>query len=436
MTAERQELVNALFGSEVSKAISAVKALARFGDSHALSMLMNRLAGSPEALALSIIDELVELGDSRAVPALVSSIQAESETVRGEALYALIALSEQRGTQLPQDLLEKSDFDAPALTQIVYPADLEALSALHRHLGDTDPEVRIAAAYGLGAMGSQKAATPLRDLALNDDDDDVKTAATYALGQLVEWGGHPPLAFLREIVSSIESPEVMIAAMRTLCFYRAADHVDLFLKCLSHRNERLRQLGYIGLGQSGDRKSLPHLVRGLTDPSTHVQRLAARSIGALGAHEGVEAMLNSAADASAELRTAVAEACKNFRQNELLAPLSAGARNPVANLRKVTAYVAAKVGILDICLELTQDSDPIVRKQATLGLADLYSIAADKVLIAAIKALDDEAWQVRVAGVEALGRMHDERGIQPMQAHADDSNHVVKQAIRRTLSKF
>ncbi|MGB0646793.1 MAG: HEAT repeat domain-containing protein, partial [Bradymonadia bacterium] len=283
---------------------------------------------------------------------------------------------------------------------------------------------------------SQKAATSLKDLALRDDDDDVKTAATYALGQLVEWGGRESLQFLREIVTSIESPEVLIAAMRTLCFYRAPDHVDLFKKCLTHPNERLRQLGFIGLGQSGVRSCLPYLVKGLTDASTHVQRLAARSIGDLGAHESVDAMLTAASGASAELRTAVAEACKSFEKNDLLAPLSSGAQHSDSNLRKVTAYVAAKVGLLDICVALTKDPDPIVRKQATLGLADLYEIASEEVLVAAIKALDDEAWQVRVAGVEALGRMQDERGLEPMREHADDSNHVVKQAIRRTLSKF
>ena len=285
-------------------------------------------------------------------------------------------------------------------------------------------------------MGSQKAAASLRDLALRDDDDDVKTAATYALGQLVEWGGRNSLEFLREIVSSIKSPEVAIAAMRTLCFFRAADHVELFKKYLTHRNDRLRQLSFIGLGQSGDLSCLSDLIRGLTDSSTHVQRLAARSIGDLGASQAIDAMLHAASGSSAELRTAVAEACRNFEKDELVAPLSVGAQHLESNLRKVTAYVAAKVGLLDICVGLTQDADPVVRKQATLGLADLYEIDSERVVFRAIKALDDEAWQVRVAGVEALGRMQDERGREPLREHADDSNHVVKQAIRRTLSKF
>ena len=153
-------------------------------------MLMNRVSKAPTELALVIINTLIDLGDPRAIPALVSCLRSDKEAVRGEALHGVIALSEQRASALPHDLLQDADPQNPsrALTQIIFPADLEALKVLDAHLHDQDPELRIAAAYGLGAMGAKSAAGSLRLLAINDVDEDVRTAASYALGQLVEAG--------------------------------------------------------------------------------------------------------------------------------------------------------------------------------------------------------------------------------------------------------
>lgn len=438
MTPERQELVDALFGSSASLALSAVHGLSIPGDSHALSMLMNRVSTAPTELAVAIINTLIDLGDPRAIPALVSCLRSDREAVRGEALHGVIALSEQRSASLPHDLLRNADPQNPsrALTQIIFPADLEALKILDTHLGDRDPELRIAAAYGLGAMGAKSAAVALRRLALDDVDDDVRTAASYALGQLVEAGSMEALVFLRDSAHSSDTPETLIAASRILCFYKPETHVPIFIKCINQADDRLRQLGFLGLGLSKDASSLSYLKRGLEDSSTHVKRVVAHAMGEIGATSCIEPLIIAASSGSAELRIAIADALKKFDEHALDEQLLKASTDGNPSVRKAASYLTAKNGRLKLCATLLSDADESVRKQATLGLSDLHRFDPEGVFAAAVRAMADPSWKVRVAAIESLSRIGDRRAIEFLERARDDDNHVVKQAIRRTLSKF
>ena len=438
MTQERQELVDALFGTSTPCAIAAVHSLAIPGDSHALSMLMNRVNQAPAELALAIINELINLADSRAIPALVSCLRSDQEMIRGEALYGIIALSEQRATSLPHDLLQKDDPQNPsrALTQIIYPADLEALKILDTHLRDQDPELRIGAAYGLGAMRAKNAVRSLGSLALNDEDEDVRAAATYALGQLVESGSTEALMLLEQSAEASDHAETLIAATRTLCFYRPEAHITIFMKCVNQKDDRLRQLGFLGLGLSGSPSVLTCLERGLADRSTHIQRIAAQAMGEIKDASSIEPLIMAAARGSAELRAAVSDALKKFDDHTVDQVLLRAAKSNSPAIRKVTSYIAAKNGRLTLCASLLTDLDESVRKQATLGLSDLHRFDPESVLASAFRALTDPSWKVRVASIEALSRIGDKKAIQRLESIRDDENHVVKQAIRRTLAKF
>ena len=56
-----------------------------------------------------------------------------------------------------------------------------AVGLLHGLL--VDPEMRIAAAHGLGSMGAVNAKLWTKNTCLKDPDEDVQNAVTYALGQ-------------------------------------------------------------------------------------------------------------------------------------------------------------------------------------------------------------------------------------------------------------
>ena len=159
-------------------------------------------------------------------------------------------------------------------------------------------------------------------------------------------------------------------------------------------------------------------------------------MGEIGDGRCVEPMIIAASDGSAEMRTAVADAFKKFDRRTLERPLITAAQDPNAAVRKAASYLAAKSGQLKICSMLLSDQDETVRKQATLGLADLHPYDGEGILGAAFAALKDPSWKVRVAAIESLSRIGDRRAIDRLRDARDDSNHVVKQAIRRTLAKF
>ena len=376
MASERDELLTVLFHGELSLAIQVVNDLRQQADSHAISQLMHRLnQPAPTALTLHILEALIDLGDARAIPAVVSCTRHSSETVRGEALYGVISLSQRRASVMPQELLNTSDPHNVnrALTQIVYPPDLEALKHLHLHLDDPDPELRIAAAYGLGSMGAKNAQTKLCALATSDPDDDVRAAAFYAIGLLVEAGSPDCLTFLEEHAKGPWSVECQIAIARTLCFYRSTPRTDIFKHYLLSSDNRLRQLAIIGLGETKQASALETLTALLSDRSSHVQRLAAYALGRLGLRQALKPLITAASTGSAELRSTIATALRAHDRAAVTEALTVASQNKSEMIRKAVSYLTVKAGHVELLERLLSDADASVRKQATLGLAELHA---------------------------------------------------------------
>ena len=435
---QRMDWVQGLFSADIDEALRAVEALETQGGSQAVSALMQRVADAPTPLALAIINTLIELKDARAIPALVSCIRSPSEDVRGEALYGIIALSQQRSAVLPDELIKSGNPMQPsrALTQIVYPEDLEAVALLHGLLNDPDPEMRIAAAHGLGSMGALNAVLKLSEIALQDEDDDVQTSASYALGQLVDHGSAEALLTLQKVAATSKSTEALIAAIRTLSAYRPDQHHEYFYKCLTHPDDRLRQLGVIGLGRSESPESAATLLRMLNDASPHVKRLAVHALGQLGAQASVATLIRSGRKAPSELRTAIANTLGEFSKEHVGAELKAASKDSDPAVRQISVYLAGKLGYSALFETLLNDPDESVRKQATLGLSDLHLGGYATVRDALLGALQDRSWKVRVASIESIRRIGDDALIAHLRTLREDPNHVVQQAIRRTLSTF
>ena len=98
--------------------------------------------------------------------------------------------------------------------------------------------------------------------------------------------------------------------------------------------------------------------------------------------------------------------------------------------------MAAKLNCFDLVASLLKDPEALVRKQATLGLADLRGRSEVNIVTAAQTALQDSSWKVRVAGIEVIRRLGNQEAINALGKLSDDPNHVVRQAIRRTMNTF
>lgn len=80
------------------------------------------------------------------------------------------------------------------------------------------------------------------------------------------------------------------------------------LETLDHEQHPVRQMATLALGDVGDPRAVPNLVRRLDDPQDAVRQAAAHALGKIGAAEAVEPLLESLADESDIVRNAAVKA--------------------------------------------------------------------------------------------------------------------------------
>ena len=232
--------------------LRAIEQLEALGDRKAVGTLVHLLREPEVDVRIAASAALGAIGDSRAVAPLVSLLRDSNDVVRGEAFAALVNIGQARAMRLPAHAFDNEDPNHPsaALTQIVWPADLEAVKLLTDSLADSDPELRIGAAYTLGRLGVSGVLDRMVELAARDPDQDVRVAAAFALGDMAEAGHTSALEHLRTSWSGANTEaEMAVVIVRALANSAAHDTYNLFCEALKHRDERVRQLGVMGLGR-------------------------------------------------------------------------------------------------------------------------------------------------------------------------------------------
>lgn len=210
-------------------------------------------------------------------------------------------------------------------------APVEVSNRVTELLSDPDPDVRRTAAESLGKIGERTASHSLL-VALNDQDSRVRAAAARSLGRLGEGGSGVALAgrladssdavraasalAMSEIenIATTESeslrllrhqdPAVRIAVTRALAGQDSMRFTAELVEALHDPDAQVRQGVAAALGETGDGRAVPHLVRLLkTDQSAGVRSEAAFRLGKLGDASVVRELLTVAqADADPTAR--------------------------------------------------------------------------------------------------------------------------------------
>jgi HEAT repeat protein len=172
-----------------------------------------------------------------------------------------------------------------------------ALSAL-------DPDLRLAAATVLGAIGDRRA-VPALAARLADGDANVRAAAAEALGR----AGAP--AAIPALLAALDSDDgtLRLAALGALGALRTCPDVARLVPLLA--DGTLRRSVYRLLGVSGDPAALPLLAGGMSERTRGAREAALSGIGQQRARRPREelAPLEAAARAAAERDTGLADAC-------------------------------------------------------------------------------------------------------------------------------
>jgi len=424
-----EQLLEDLESNDLDRRIETAIALGELGQKKAVAPLTRQLRDPDAELRTVVCEALGLIGDARAVSPLVTMLRDPEDEVRGEAFSALLSIGQSRAGSLPDDPLSMSA-DA-ALTQIVWPADLDAVKLLMDALDDPDPEVRIGAIYTLGRLGIGGAFDAMRRAVTQDRDTDVKRAAAFAMGELGEAGDRRVIGVLIGAWTRIgEDDGFAVDIVRALSALNAPAAFDVFVSALKHRDDRVRQLAVMGLGRLGDVAAGPKLIRALKDPHGGVRRIAAHALGLLGDPMAIKPLLDSIVGENSEVRASVSDALTRMDRGVVHQMLVTARLSPSPDERAAACYVSGRIGFVDGLENLVVDPEPTVRKAACLAIGNCRDLRYREILESM---LDDPEWTVRVAGAEGLRRLGDPTAGPALQAHASDPHKVVRNAIRVAL---
>jgi HEAT repeat protein len=412
--------------------IELFEKLGALGDLKAVGPLVQCLRHSTLDERIMIAETLGRLGDARAVAPLVSLLRDDCESVRGEAFAALLAIGHSRAQFMPPDAQgNASDDPRMALTQIAWPADLEAIQILMKAITDEDPDIRIGAAFTLGRLGIGAALDSLVRCLTVDSDFDVRAAAAFALGDLGEAGDSRVVKHLKAAWSDKSGDvETKVAILRSLGNLRCEGLASIFIEGASHPEERIRQLAAMGLGSQESSDGQTCLVNLLRDRSNNVRRIAIGSLAKLAQPKTIAPLIQSAIDAPAEIRFAVASALRGYSGETVVHALDTAMGSARVKERVIATFLLGQTGHIAPLPLALRDVDPQVRKAAALAIGSADAKDFEELLTGA---LTDATWFVRVAAAEGLKRLGSAVALDALAKCQDDENPVVRNAVKTAI---
>ena len=180
--------------------------------------------------------------------------------------------------------------------------------------------------------------------------------------------------------------------------------------------------------QIGDVKVVPFLVRALNDEDTFIRRAAARVLGNLGYGEAIEPLVRGLHDESDFVREAVAEALVKLGEASVT-PLIGALGDTVNFVRETAASALVELGVGEIANVITA-----TLKGDEEAIPKLVAFRDERILTPLINALEDK--QRHVAAAKALGRLGDEKAVEPLIGKLSDENTALQIAAAEALGEL
>lgn len=225
-----------------------------------------------------------------AIPLLITHIQNADIGVQEAADRALRKIGGPKVAGAVTPLLRSEDAPvrniAMDMLRQVGSTDIDSLVQL---LHDQDPDMRIFAADILGSSGSVLAVAPLRGALLRDPEVNVRYQAAVSLGELAYPEAAPSLN------KALEDEEwVQFSVIEALIKIRAESSVSALVKALDTSSDLVASVIIDALGEMGNIKAVPLLIRRLEATSgplrnkivtSIIKILGEKSLGLLGKKE-------------------------------------------------------------------------------------------------------------------------------------------------------
>jgi len=270
-------------------------------------------------------------------------------------------------------------------------------------LKDNNPEVRVAAANSLGQVKDARAVEPLI-AALLDNDLTVRRAVISALGEIRDArAGTPLLAALKD-----DDTRVRRTAARAFGMIKFVQAVEPLIALLNDKEPEVRVAAAKALGSLNDPRAIEALIVALKDDDFYVLRAAGVALNRLNYQPTTDeqrAALFVAAGKWDEIVPSRRD-LRSGRRPQNTAPLvSDQQRDEEIKLQKLA------VKPLLVALNSHRHGDDGVRMQAAETLGKIKDERAVEPLVTALK---DNELRVRRAAALVLSEFHDTRAIGPL----------------------
>jgi HEAT repeat protein len=357
------------------------------------------------------------------VNALVEAAQSDNATVAANAVDSLDELGGDAIDELIASLAGV-DFDQEG-------ADWVKVKAYMKTLNADVPELRMAAANGLGQLGQADSVEPLTG-SFEDPDPRVRARAARACGKIGDPRATTPLeSLLRDSKAAVRRE-----AANGLGSIGNRQALQALLPLYEDDNERVRRIAVDGFGSFENDKPVEYLVEALSDDSAAVRRTAVYSL--------IELLSNVPTEQSHEIRDNVVETLSKRDDSSVIVPLveileestqSAQRRNTAWLLGRVTGQ-DGRERVVDALVEALSADGQMLRQFAATSLAELGGDAVEDRLIDLVKD-DDYEPDTRAQAIFTLGKIGGERSRETLENLIDETEHeTIRKKAFSAISKL
>ncbi len=176
------------------------------------------------------------------------------------------------------------------------------------------------------------------------------------------------------------------------------------------------------LGESGDQRAVPALVKALEDKDRNVREAAAGALGNIGNASAVDPLLETLRDSDRSVRRSAAEALGRIGDERVIERLLPLLKDKDSDLRSAVAKALETMGGRKL-----NDTLRAACAVARMKWDEAASIG-EPAIEPLIEALDDMKTQIRVAAIQALEKIGHERSIEPLIRMLKDDDTKVQEA--------
>lgn len=393
----------------------AIVALGDIGDARATGPLKQLM--EENTLRQPTIEALGKIGDITIMPIFTDILRGEDTSEWNDVIASIVNIQ----TRVNEDIkLDKIPFPSIKIALDNERVIRHLLSAL----GEWDHKTKENAVTTLGWLKEKRAVEPLAGLISDYDFEEGVTTALVSIGREHQ---EELIRFL-----DMDDPELKLALIRCLGLIESDDSILACIPYLDDENSDVRQQAAIAMANGCHLEPIEDaLLRAISDEDPEVVNSATRILGQCKSNTLVAKLLPELKGDDKTRKLAVIEIVGMLESEPSVPSLKELLSDKDDDIRAAVyrslSFTCKDTGIEEILLSGLSDPSSTVKIASAecVFSADIGASAEGRL----ISLMDDPDPQVRIAAVEALGRIESKASIDRMIAIFDTSDHLIRMAL-------